>query len=321
MPLVSDPNHIRLGIAGMVEENGHPYSWSAILNGFDAGEMSKTAYPMIYYYLTAQPKSDFGIPGVHVTHVWCDDRKDAEHLAKASLIPHVVGRPEDMIGKVDAVLIPTDKGYEHVERARPFIDAGLPVYIDKPLADREDHLQQFIRWHGEGKAILSTSMMRYCREFADCRARMHELGGLRLVVLTIAKSWERYGIHALEGVYPLLEPGGWVSVVNTGTPAANIVHVRHASGADVLIPAIDDMFGGFGCLTLHGKTGSLSARFTDASRFYAFKQQLLGFVDYLRSGVSPVPFAHIVEIMKIVIAGIRSREEGGRRVMLSEICS
>ena len=318
MSLVKDPNEIKLGIAGMVEENGHPYSWAAIFNGFDPREMAKSDYPMIFNYLSAEPKASFGIEGVRVTHVWCDQRKDAEHLARASLIPNVVERPEDLIGQVDAVLIPTDKGWEHVERAKPFIEADLPLFIDKPLADREDDLQQFIDWQSQGHAILSTAMMRYCKEFAHCQARMYELGELRLIILTIAKSWERYGIHALEGVYRFLSPGGWLSVANTGDEKANIVHIRHESGVDVLIPAVDDMFGGFGCLSLYGTQGSSRARFTDASRFYSFKGQLMDFVNYLRTGRSPIPFKHIVELVKIVIAGIRSREEGGRIVLLSE---
>ena len=321
MALVKNLADIRLGVAGMVEEDGHPFSWSAIINGFDPREMAQTEYPMIYNYLSAQPRSDFGIAGVKVTHAWCDERKDAERLARASLIPNVVGRPEEMIGQVDAVLIPTDKGWEHVERARPFIEASLPVYIDKPLVDHEEDLQQFVRWQRQGKAILSTSMMRYCREFAECHSRLYELGTLRLIISGIAKSWERYGIHAIEGVYPLLEPGGWEWVANTGSERANIVHIHHRSGVDALIPAVDDMFGGFGCLTLYGTTSSLTARFTDASRFGAFKRQLLDFVEYLRTGRSPVPFEHIVEIMKIVIAAIRSREEEGRKVRLSEIAT
>lgn len=322
VPLVKNPDNIRLGIAGMVEENGHPYSWSAIINGFDPKEMrAQTDHPMIFNYLSAQHHSDFGIPGVRVTHVWCDDPKDASHLAKASLIPHVASRPQDMIGQVDAVLIPTDKGWEHVERARPFIEAKLPLYIDKPLVDREEDLKQFVRWQRQGHAILSTSMTRYCVDYAVCRARLHELGGLRLIILSMAKSWERYGIHAVEGVYPFLEPGKWEWVANTGSDQANIVHAHHASGVDVIMPVVNDLFGGFGCLTLCGVTSSLTARFTDASRFIAFKRQLVDFVEYLRTGQSPVPFDHMVEIMKIVIAAIRSREQQGRIVQLSEIAS
>jgi hypothetical protein len=43
------------------------------------------------------------------------------------------------------------------------------------------------------------------------------------------------------------------------------------------------------------------------------------FVRYLRTGIEPQPFDDTVEMMKIIIAGIRSREEGGRKVLLSEI--
>lgn len=59
------------------------------------------------------------------------------------------------------------------------------------------------------------------------------------------------------------------------------------------------------------------ASFSDT--FFAFKSQLEAFADYLRTGRLSVPFEETVEMMKIVIAGIRSREESGRTVMLDEI--
>lgn len=52
MAMVPDPNNIRLAMLGMVEENGHPYSWSAIINGeFDAEEMSRCAYAQTAQHL------------------------------------------------------------------------------------------------------------------------------------------------------------------------------------------------------------------------------------------------------------------------------
>lgn len=33
--MVERPDDIRLGMVGMTEGNGHPYSWSAIFNGYD----------------------------------------------------------------------------------------------------------------------------------------------------------------------------------------------------------------------------------------------------------------------------------------------
>ena len=304
---------------GMVDGNGHPYSWSAIINGrYDAQAMADSGYPGILAYLDPQPAENLGIPGAQVTHVWCDDPAESVKVAKASFVPHVAQRPEDVIGKVDAVVIATDKGWEHVDRARPFIEAGLPVFIDKPLCDREDHLRQFVSWSQQGRHFLSTSAMRYAREFHGAREQMAaEVGEPRLITITTPKSWERYGIHALEGVYPLLTPGGWLSAVNTGTEKANIVHVQHQSGVDVVLAAVADMYGAFGKLNVYGTIGSLASPFEDT--FYAFKTQLEAFVGYLRTGNPPVPFEETVELMKIIIAGIRSREQSGRKVLLDEI--
>ena len=124
---------IRLGILGMTEGNAHPFSWSAIINGYDKEEMYRWThelYPTIPDYLGKQPPETFGIPGVQVTHVCFtgyEDRAMAENCARASHIPHVVDRPEDMIGQVDAVICATDIGAEHVERCRPFVEAGIPM--------------------------------------------------------------------------------------------------------------------------------------------------------------------------------------------------
>jgi len=315
-PLVKDPNNIRIAMLGMVEGNGHPYSWSAIINGgFDAAAMAQCPYPVIPQYLSAQPKSALGLTGTRVTHIWCENSADAAHVARAALIPNVVADPRAVIGEVDAVIIPTDIGGEHLDRARPFIEAGLPVFIDKPLTDREDHLQQFIAGQQAGHPILSTSCLRYSREYAAGRDRLAEVGELRLITMTMAKSWERYGIHALEGVYQFLPPGGWLSVRHSGTATANILHLRHRAGVEVVLVVIADLSGGFGCLNLHGTKGSITGT-QPHDTFHMFKTQLQTFINYLRSGVPPFPFAETVEQMGIIIAGIRSRAEAGREILL-----
>lgn len=318
MTLVNNPNRIRLAMLGMVDGNGHPYSWSAIINGrYDAAAMAECGYPVIPQYLGAAPAGKLGLAGVEVTHVWCDDPADGPKVARAAKIENVVSKPEDVIGQVDAVIIATDKGWEHVDRARPFVEANLPVFVDKPLTDNEAGLKQFAAWVRDGKAILSTSAMRYAKEFVALKRQLSDAGDVRLITNTTPKSWERYGIHALEAVYPLLPPGEWLWAANAGDESANVVHIRHARGADVVIAAVADMYGAFGRVNVHGTKNSLQAKFEDT--FFAFKAQLVAFVEYLRSGVPPVDFEQTAELMKIIIAGIRSRAEGGRRVNLSEI--
>ncbi len=308
---------LRLAMLGMVEGNGHPYSWSIIFNGgYDLEALNTCPYPGIRDYIVKQPPGTLGIAGARVTHVWTDDPADAVSVAKVALIPNVVTRAEDVIGEVDAVLVATDKGFEHVERARPFIEAGIPVFIDKPLCDNRADLATFDRWVKQGKPLISSSAMRFAKEYVPYHRATHALGKLRHVGVTMAKSWEAYGIHALESVYPITGPG-YVSVQNVGDAESNVLHLRHRDGIDVVIQVTRDMYGAFGMLTLAGTSSGLQLKFNDT--YHAFKTQLVGFVDYLRTGVPPVPWAETRELMQLVIAGIESREQGGRRVYLSEL--
>jgi len=307
---------IRLGLVGMVTENDHPFSWSAIFNSYSPPHMAKYADPIISAYLQKEPEESFGIPGVRVTHVWTDCPSDAVKLARASRIPNIVKHAEDVIGAVDAVLIPTDRGHEHVARCRPFVKAGLPIFVDKPMVDNEKDLKIFTQWVKDGARILSCSFMRYCKEFLPYRASTHELGKIRFLSITTPKSWERYGIHALEGIYPILGPG-FESVQNVGNWEQNVVHLRHRSKADIVVVAAADLYGSSGVLQLCGTAGHAEVAMRD--RFFAFKNQLGDFIQYLRTGIRPFPFDETRELMKLVIAGIKSREEGGRRVMLAEI--
>ncbi len=307
---------LRIAMLGMVEGNGHPYSWSAIFNGYDPEEMSRCPYAAIPDYLGKQPKHTLGIPGASVTHIWTDNPEDARRVARASLVPNVADRPEAVIGQVDAVIVATDIGHEHVDRCRPFVEAGLPVFVDKPLADNADDLNVFRRWHARGCPLMSSSCMAYAKEFLPWREATHDLGELRYATTTTMKSWERYGIHALSAIYPITGPG-FLEARHSGEPGRTIAYFRHERGVEVVVAAIDDMYGGFGKLLLCGTRGSAFAAFSDT--YFAFRSQLLAFAQFLRTGVCPVPFAETEELMRMLIATLVSRERGGAPVRLADI--
>ena len=311
--LVKNPDAIRLGIIGLTEGNGHPYSWSAIFNGYDRETMTRECpFAGIPVYLNKEAADKLRITGANVTHIYCDRLQDAEHVAKCSLIPHIVEKPEAMLGKVDAVIIATDIGGEHVERARPFIEAGLPVFIDKPLCDNRQDLEQFRKWASEKRPVMSSSCMRYAKEFKPYHLRTEELGELRFVSMPMAKKWETSGIHALEAIYPIVGPG-FETIQNIGTAERNIVHMTHRRGIDIVIACIKDVQYG-GALRLSGTAGNLTISSNDT--FYAFKAQLQAFADFLRSGKYPFPFSETDELMRLVIGGIESRENGGKVITI-----
>ena len=177
---------LKLAMLGMTEGNGHPYSWSIIINGkYNATALAECPYAAIIEYISKQPTNTLGIENAEVSHVWTDDPKDAEHVAKVAEIENIVSDPKDVIGEVDAVLIATDIGSEHVKRCQPFIDADVPIFIDKPLCDNLTDLKIFQNWIDQGKNFISSSAMRYCKEYEPYHLSTYELGELRYVNVTM----------------------------------------------------------------------------------------------------------------------------------------
>ncbi len=55
---------VRVGIIGMSEGNGHPFSFSAIINGYDDAGLAVSGWPGIHAYVRRRDPSEFGIDGL-----------------------------------------------------------------------------------------------------------------------------------------------------------------------------------------------------------------------------------------------------------------
>ena len=155
---------LRIGIVGLSEGNGHPYSWSAIFNGFD--KTKECPFEVIPEYLGKQsfPKdflSDLG----KVTHIYTQDRKISEKVAEFARIDNIVDRPEEMINNIDIVLLARDDAENHYEMAKVFIDNGIPIFIDKPLAYNIKEAEKIYSIN-ENSLIYTCSSIRFAKEFS-----------------------------------------------------------------------------------------------------------------------------------------------------------
>lgn len=296
-------SEFRLAMIGMIPGNGHPYSWSALLNGYDRAAMAACPYPAIPKYLGAHP--DNPIDGARVTHIWTDEPEEASRVAAAARIETISSFPEDVIGKVDGVIIATDDGDDHMRRARPFVEAGLPVFVDKPLATNRLDLQQFNKWVRDGARILSSSGMRYSPELDTLR------GDWRWITAFTPKTWERYGIHLLEPVACLLGPG-FETVRLVSSQRGSVAHLTHKCGTVVSLAAMEEAHGGAFTFHVYGENSCRAATFSDT--YSAFRRQLQSVVKWMRDGIEPFPFAETIELMSVIIAGIESRSSNGKPV-------
>jgi hypothetical protein len=189
---------LKLGIIGSSPGNGHPYSWSAIFNGYDPEAMATCPFPVIPQYLAERRFPEDSLQQGRVTHIWTQDPALSAHIAAASRISHVVNRLHDMIGEVDAILLARDDAETHETLATPFLEAGLPVYIDKPLAlDRETAGRILARERFPGQLFSCTPLI-YAQELALSQADHEALGRIRHVTAMTPKYWDTYAVHIIE---------------------------------------------------------------------------------------------------------------------------
>lgn len=144
----------------------------------------------------------------------------------------LVHKPEDMIGKVDAMLIEAVDGTVHLARAKPFLEKGIPCFVDKPFACSTADAKAIIDLAARNKAaVFSSSALRYAPELVEYAAdpKRGKLAGCLVygpAPLTPVPGRNaglyHYGIHAVEMLYTLMGPG-CDRVTNTVETGAEVV--------------------------------------------------------------------------------------------------
>jgi predicted dehydrogenase len=303
---------IRLGVIGINEGNGHPFSFSAIINGFDDEGMKNSGWDVIYDYLKVRDASEFGFENVQVTHAWTQDPEQTKKLAKASKIPNVVEDLDDMLDEVDGVLIARDDYESHYPIALSFLEKGKFVFIDKPLSLEIAELQWFKEYLEEGK-LMSCAGARYARELDELRGNIDSFGEMKLIRGTVVNGMEKYGIHMLDGIF---------GVTGFQVKSVTCVQAKHTS---MMLRNEDNSLIYIDALGASPKTLQFDF-WSDQKRFHAetndnftmFRRLLADFIKMIRTKKPAVDPTLVINTMKVLIAANLSREEN-REVGIDEI--
>lgn len=302
----------RVGIMGFSEGNGHPFSFSAIINGYSDSGMAASGWEGIYNYLRQRDASEFGIGDLKVTHAWTQFPEMTRKLCAASKIPNAVSDPGEMLGNVDAVIIARDDYESHLPLALPFLKAGLPVFIDKPLTVDLGELRTFRPFLESGK-LMSCSGMRYAKELDPLRISIPAFGPIKLIRGAIVLAWENYGIHLLEAIFGLMNPDP-LYALPTGAVHESVSLVN-GDGSLIQIDCLGAAPRTFS-IEIFGKDQRGSAEITD--NFSMFRRTLWHFYNSIKSGAPAIDPEQTIRLMRILIAGRKAMNEN-RKVMLDEI--
>lgn len=295
---------IRLGVIGSSEGNGHPYSWSAIFNGYDISAMQKCEYPVIPEYLSEQNWPEARILDAKVTSIWTQDMKLSERIAKASLIEHISSSLEELGNRVDAILLARDDAENHHHFAREFLLTGKPIYIDKPIALSITALNDLYALQQYPGQIFTCSALSYGNEFRLSNEDCSKLGCIKSVSAFTPKSWEKYAVHIIEPVLKIIKP-------NCSIVESNVINYSNESRClsvkwDNNVKAAFNTLGNINSpvkIKIEGSIGSKELIFRDS--FSAFKMALQDFIDGISDGVCRSPFEFNSKVVELIERGMK----------------
>lgn len=119
-----------------------------------------------------------------VVAIWGQEPERTAEVAALGAIPQIVPSLTDLIGQVDLVFVVDRHGDLHPEHALPFLEAGIPTYVDKPLAIELDDCRRLIDTaQRTGTFLTSLSSLRITPETSALASELPRLGEIRAVQL------------------------------------------------------------------------------------------------------------------------------------------
>ncbi len=288
---------MKIGIVGA--ENGHTAGFAKVLN------------------------VDKRIRGARVIQVWGETRTLALKAAAAGMIPQIVKTPEALIGKVDGAVVDHRHGRLHLAAARPLLEAGIPLFIDKPFCYRVAEGRRFLARATELQVpVCSFSAMHMHDSFRAIQRETRRLGKIHAVITTgacdIKSRWGGiffYGIHQVDMALRLLGYQPRTAQVIRGKGKNHAAMLGFDNGAVAVMNLI-----GAGPARFHvsviGEKGRLDRPITyDQSPYLS---AVRAFTTMFKSGKSP----ETTESMLVPVAVLEALEKSvasGKRVKVASI--
>jgi hypothetical protein len=225
----------------------------------------------------------------------------------------LVDRPEEMLGRVDGMLIESQEGGAHYARARPFLEAGLPCFIDKPFTCGVADAWRLVDLaERKGVPIFSASSLRFAPGLVQL---VTDQGGTPILGALAYSPGHlqprnpglyHYGIHAVEILYTLLGPG-CINVSCLTDERADVATGRWPGGRLGTVHSIRNGKSDYGCLVFSEQ----GVRALPIDTTYIYRELLKQVVHMFATGRSPLDIRETVAIVAFIEAAGRSALQNG----------
>jgi predicted dehydrogenase len=230
----------------------------------------------------------------------------------------IVNSIDELLKKVDYVLLETNDGRLHLEQAIPVFKAGKPVFIDKPVAaSLTDAIAIFNASKQFSVPLFSSSSLRYIQgadEIAQGKIGK-VLGADTYSPCTIEKThpdlfW--YGIHGIEALFTIMGKG-CKTVTRVHTPDTDFVTGTWGDNRVGTFRGIRTGNQGYG-----GRVFGEKNMFV-LGNFEGYNPLLTKIIEFFKSGKSPVDPEETLDIYAFMQAAEESKLKGGVPVDVQKV--
>ena len=206
-----------------------------------------------------------------------------------------------MVGEVDAAMVLSVDWERHRPLATPFLEAGVPTCIDKPIAGRLDDIRAL---GATDTALFGGSAVPYHPAFADIP---RDRSGRRLYGVGYHDPFY-YGVH-LADTASHFTSGEWTAVEPTDTRGE--LEVAFGDGSRVRLfldgPNVE---GTFGLLDASDRVRTGLANSDAASYAEMYRRYLAAFLEVVRGDDSP---SHVLDGARLLLA-MEAAKDHDRRI-------
>ncbi|MDR6550668.1 Gfo/Idh/MocA family oxidoreductase [Paenibacillus qinlingensis] len=240
----------------------------------------------------------------------------ATQFAEKHEIQMVCDALEDMVPHVDAVIIHSVNWDLHVERARPFVNAGKAILIDKPMAGNMRDIQQLLEWERSGARITGGSSLSVCEEAKEWHRQHDPYDEIVTVLAGCSVDEFNYGIHAFYFLQAIMG-AGIESVRSTGVHLQHQIELVWQDGRKGILSvgATQGYLPFYATIVTEHTVKHLQV---DSSRLY--RSFLEASLPYLSGDIEP--FVSISQLLEVELAAMAAKKSlllGGEEVALKHL--
>jgi predicted dehydrogenase len=301
--VLSAPTGKRIGMIGL--DTGHCMGFTRSFNAQDAGDRYRG-----YKVTTAYPK------GTELVTEWKDRIPQITQEMKEAGV-EIVASMEELLAKVDVVLITCIDGNKHLELATPVIKAKKTLFIDKPFtASYKDAIAIVELAKKYQTPMFSSSSLRYMEGIDNITEIVGKVTGADIFSPAHIEPnhpdlfW--YSTHGIEMLFAIMGTG-CKSVKRTFTPDTDYVVGVWDDNRICAYRGLRKEKTGYGATVF----GEKAIKVLD--KYSGHEPLLMKIAEFYDSKTIPFPVEQTLEIIAFMEAAEKKKKNGGIAVDIDSV--